>query len=87
MNIEINKTSIDCGLWAIQRNLMQKYGCDVAAGEMYPLLWYVNTGRASTEFLKRLINAKPFMIARILHRGGADAEIINRIKNYLKMPE
>lgn len=47
------------------------------------LLYYINSGRASTPFLKALVNAKPFMIARKLHMGGSDSEKIGRLKAYL----
>ena len=72
----VNKNSIDNCIWKIQRVLMTKYGCTAADREIAPLIWYINTGRASTPFLKKLIDAKPFMIARKLHMGGSDAEIM-----------
>lgn len=81
----MSRTKIDNGLWTIKRYMMQRYGCDVADREMYPLEWYVHTGRASTDFLNRLLSAKPFMIARRLHKGGSDDEIISRIKDFLKV--
>ena len=79
----VNKNSIDNCLWNIQKILMKKYGCTAADREIAPLIWYINTGRASTPFLKKLINAKPFMIARKLHMDGSDVEIINRVKAYI----
>ena len=79
----VNKNIIYNCLWNIQKILMKKYGCTAADREIAPLIWYINTGRASTPFLKKLINAKPFMIARKLHMGGSDAEIIQRIKSYI----
>lgn len=48
-----------------------------------PLKHYVSTGRASTEFLHKLVNAKPFMIARELRKGGSYDEAIERVKTYL----
>ena len=79
----VNKNSIDNCIWKIQRVLMTKYGCTAADREIAPLVWYINTGRASVPFLKSLIDAKPFMIARKLHAGGSDAEIIDRVKAYI----
>ena len=83
--IEVNRTSIETGLWAIERNLMEKHGVSAAQRMISPLHYYINTGRASTDFLRKLLSAKPFMIARILAKGGSDLEILNRIKGYLKI--
>lgn len=83
-HVPVNATSVNTALWHIERELMDRYGIDTAAREIAPLRWYIDTGRASTEFLYRLINkSKPFMVARKLHVGGTDEEIIKRIKSYL----
>ena len=79
----ISKNAINDCIWEIQKILMKKYGCTAADREIAPLIWYINTGRASTPFLKKLIDAKPFMVARRLHAGGSDTEIINRVKAYI----
>jgi len=81
--ISTNATSIETGLWAIQRYLMQRYGVDEAAQDVAPLKWYINTGRAPLEFTRMLLNAKPFMVARKLHEGGSYDEAIQRIKDYI----
>ncbi len=81
--ITINATSIETGLWHIQREMLTRWGCDTAEREIAPLKWYINTGRASTAFLKKLFVAKPFMVARKLHMGGSDEEIIKRIRKYI----
>lgn len=82
--IAISRTAIDTGLWHIQRYLIEKYGTAIAERDMYPLQWYVATGRASFDFLRRLFNAKPFMIARKLHQSGTCDDAIQRIKDYLE---
>lgn len=87
MRIKVNQTTIDDGIWKIRKCLMEKYGCTAADREISPLVWYVNTGRASTLFLEKLLNAKAFMIARKLHAGGSDAEIIDRVKAYIGFTE
>lgn len=79
MNIPICATSIDTCLWHIQREIMQRNGCDFADRAMSPLRYYINTGRASTAFLRKLINARPVLVARDLSKGGSDIEIINRV--------
>ena len=81
--IMVNRNTIDTCIWNIKKVLMEKYGCTAADREIAPLVWYINTGRASTLFLEKLINAKAYMIARRLHAGGSDMEIIDRIKSYV----
>jgi len=76
----VNKNSIDNCVWNIKKVLMEKYGTMAADREIAPLIWYIDTGRASTPFLEKLINAKAYMVARRLHAGGSDIEIIARIK-------
>ena len=83
MNIDVNKTSIDCCLWAIERDLIKKHGTAQAQRDMQPLRWYVNTGRASLDFLRLLMTAKPFMVARKLHEGGCDTDVVDRVKRYI----
>lgn len=75
--------TIECGLWAIQRYAMHHYGIDQADRDTYPLRWYVNTGRASAEFLRLLFHAKPFMVARLLHKGGSHDEALRRVMEYI----
>ena len=82
-NLPLNRITIETGMWAIFRTLMQKHGTDIAHQDFAPLEWYVNTGRASVEFIRLLLGAKPFMIARKLHKGGSYDEVIARIKQYL----
>ena len=79
----ISATKIDDYIWNVKKCLMKKYGTMAADRDISPLLWYINTGRAPITFLKTLIDTKPFMIARRLHAGGSDAEIIDRIKKYI----
>ena len=87
MNIEVNATSIETCLWHIQRYIMEKQGCDAAERAMSPLKWYVLTGRASPDFLRLLLDAKPFLIGRTLIQGGSDTEIIAAVKNRIGFRE
>lgn len=82
-DIPISATSIDDAMWKIRQALVERYGTSVAEREFSPLAYYVDTGRASTIFLRKLINANPTMVARVLHRGGSDAQVISGIKYYL----
>lgn len=72
-------------LWNIEKYMMQKYGVDAAQREIDPLKWYIYTGRAPLAFLYGIEAARPFMIARILHKGGSYNEALDRIKAYLKI--
>jgi len=83
IQISVNATTIDAFLYEIERNLMNNYGVDTASREIEPLRWYIGTGRASTPCIKKMMEAKPFMLARKLHMGGSTSEIINRILNYI----
>lgn len=75
--------TIECGLWSIERTLLWKYGTQQAKQDMAPLSWYISTGRASVDFIRRLLYAKPFMVARKLHKGGSYDEVIERVKQYI----
>ena len=44
----------------------------------------MHTGRASTEFLRLLMNTRPVLVARDLHKGGSYEEVINRICHRIK---
>lgn len=79
----ISRTLIDSYLWRVQKSIMDKRGVDESYRLMDPLLWYVNTGRASVVFLGKLIERKPYMIARILMKGGSHDDVIRAIKNYI----
>ena len=81
--MNVNATTIDNGLWAIQLCLMNKYGVDTARRDMEPLKWYIGTGRAPTQFISDLLDAKPFMVARILHMGGSYDAVLKRIKKHV----
>ena len=81
--VSISDTAIECGLWHIQRHIMQKHGIDQSYRDMAPLTWYIGTGRASLDFIRMLLIAKPFMVARKLHIGGSYDEVIARVKAYI----
>lgn len=83
MEKSISRTTIDQCLWDIKFYLVRKFGSDATYHDMLPLNWYIGTGRASTPFLKLLINAKPFMVARILHKSGSYCEAVKRVNAYL----
>ena len=85
--LHISQTMIECGIWHIKRHLMFKFGERTADIDIAPLAWYINTGRAPLDFIRLVLEAKPFMIARKLHEGGSYEEAIQRVKKYLNWDE
>ena len=51
----IGRNSIDEALWDIESYIMNREGVDASRRLMSPLNWYVETGRASTQFLRWLV--------------------------------
>lgn len=82
--ISVSRTAIETGLWHIERYLMDKYGLRQAQVDMAPLKWYIGTDRAPLDFVRLVLGAKPFMVARKLHEGGSYDEAIKRLKRYLR---
>lgn len=79
----IGPLAVQEGLWRIERYLIDRYGMDQAEQDVSPLAWYIGTGRASVDFIRAVLAAKPFMIARKLHEGGSYDEAMARVKKYL----
>ena len=82
--VYISSTLIDSTVWHIKKSIMDKYGYYQADADIAPLRWYINSGRATLEFLHKLVEAKPFMIGRKLHEGGSYEEAIERVCKYLR---
>ena len=82
MYVSISHENVETAMWRIQMELTRRYGYDTdrAAQLMGPLHWYVRTGRASPDFLVKMIICKPYLIARRLKENGSDEEIIARVK-------
>ena len=80
MKYTLSSTGIDNYLYEVLHYLMERHGVDAAYRMISPLQWYLNTGRGSVQFLHKMLNTKAFVIARILAKGGSDAEIMDAIK-------
>lgn len=76
----------DTYIWAVEKYLMQKYGVDAMYRMIDPLTWYVNTGRASASFLQLLTQTKPFVIGRILAKGGSHDDVVRNIRKRIGLP-
>lgn len=83
----ISTDGIDNYIWDVRRKTRSVLGVDHGDLACSPLVWYISTGRASCEFLRKLIAASPTRIARILMGGGSDAYIISRIQKAIKFKE
>ena len=74
---------IDDHIWKVYRYLLRKYGTKRADIDIYPLTWYINTGRASASYIRAFLNTKPYMIGRKLHMGGSHDEALARTNEYI----
>lgn len=93
----ISHLVIDKYLWDVQDKIMKKHGYsfDQSYNVLYPLSYYINTGRASSEFLHNVQFVKPFVMARLLvkkyEHGTVDEciaafkkKVDDTVKNLLK---
>lgn len=80
----IGANSIDNYLWDVRHKCHTTIGVDRGDAACYPLVYYINTGRASGEFLRKLFAVSPTRIARICMGGGSIDEVIARIKKAVK---
>lgn len=78
-NYTISSTGIIDYVWDV-RTALRRYGdTDQAERDLAPLVYYINTGRASCRFLRLLLETKPFLVARRLHAGGSVNDAISRV--------
>lgn len=84
--MSISRTKIDNKVWDVRIPLMRSYGVDESDRMMHPLVWYINTGRASTEFLRAFCESDPKVVAGILVEGRYCSEeaTVNGLKEYMK---
>lgn len=80
----ISADSISNYLWDVRHKCHTTIGVDRGDAACYPLVYYINTGRASGEFFHKLFAVSPTRIARICMGGGSHDEIIKRIKRAVK---
>lgn len=74
---------VDEYIWKVRMYLWKKCGSTNETDIMiYPLTYYVNTGRASTPFLKALLKIKPYIIGRhlIKHKDGCLDDQVKLLK-------
>lgn len=61
-----NCYSIDSYLFDTQKAMWKTLSVNDSSNAIYPLAWYIQTGRASLEFLRKMVQVKPFVMARFL---------------------
>ena len=66
-----------------EKKLWKKHGITEGSRLLYPLEWYLNTGRASADYIHRLADAKSKDIVAILEADGSVEEVCSRLKEYL----
>lgn len=74
-------------IWKVESYLRSRYGVDAADRMISPLTWYVGTGRASATFLINMVQEKPFVIGRILAKGGSYDDVVRKIRKRIGLPE
>lgn len=62
----ISAYSIDEYLWDVRKSMWKKLTMNETSVAIDPLKYYVETGRASVSFLHKLIQVKPYVMARYL---------------------
>ena len=85
----ISHLVIDKYLWNVQENIIKKHGYsfDQSYNVLYPLSYYINTGRASAEFLHNVQYVKPYVMARILVKGYEHGTVDECIAAFKKKVE
>lgn len=76
-------------LWDVQNNIINKHGYsfDQSYNVLYPLSYYINTGRASAEFLHNVQYVKPYVMARVLAKGYEHGTVDECIAAFKKKVE
>lgn len=70
-------------LLSYEKIMWKRHGITEGSNLLYPLKWYINTGRASADYVHRLADAKSKDIVAILEAGGSVEDVCRGIKDYL----
>lgn len=82
----VSSSDIDAYLWDM-RKAAWHLADDMLTGDkaIEAVVWYIRTGRASSDFLRAMFQHRPSTIAKRCLAGGSDDDIILGIKSYLKI--
>lgn len=86
MEKSISYWVVDNYIWKVQQKIIEKQGYtyDQSYNVVYPLSYYVNTGRASAEFLRNMQYVKPYIMARLLAKKYAHGTVDECIAAFKK---
>ena len=79
---QISWTTIDDQLWKIKLYVAKHTVSELETRKtLDPLVWYINTGRASVPFLHWFLEAKPYVVGRILlNTPGSTEDVVKALK-------
>ena len=85
----ISHMVIENYVWKVQQKIVEKHDFtyDQSYNVVYPLSYYINTGRASAQFLSDMQNVKPYVMARILVKGFEHGTVDECIAAFKKKVE
>ena len=85
----ISRTAIEDYTHSVWKYIARRESTLMAVKLISPLTWYIDTGRASADFLNKLIDSKFFVIARVLMKAGtaSDDSVIAAVKQKIGYTE
>lgn len=83
----ISATNIEYAIYDIKSKMYRKHTISEAEKFIYPLVYYISTGRAPTEFLRIIINLterqKSVIANRLIKNYTNEEKAINSICQYI----
>lgn len=85
----ISRTAIENYTFSIWKYIAGRKSTLMADKLVSPLTWYIDTGRASADFIRKLMEVKYFVIARVLMKAGiaSDETVIAAVKQKIGYAE
>ena len=81
----LSSSGISAFLWDVKRETWTRSESEREAENAFSaLVWYVNTGRAPTAFIKSLLTFSPRVVSNSLMKGGTDEQKIERLKKAIE---
>ena len=80
MEYKFSSTGIENYIADLKLYISKKEDSQIADRMISPLVYYINTGRASTIFIKNLLNMKFYSIYTVLRKQETDDKIIQLLK-------
>lgn len=84
--IRISRTAIDNAIFSLEKAL-QKYGRS-GKNAVEGVAWYVNTARATTDFLNAFVNLSTYRMNKLaekIAKCGTTVDVITVTKKYMKV--